>query len=233
MTRTPLRPLARILHARAHGQNPDVIERENIRLRHEEMQDHARARAESRLLVLAMVFFCAFLVVGARMGVLATSEPMEPVARAPGAQIAMQRADIVDRDGRLLATNFETHALYAQPPHMVDPEGAARRLAEIFPDLDADRLLRDFTGDRKFLWIKRRISPEQKQAVHDLGEPGLLFGPREMRLYPNGRLAAHVLGGAGFGKEGVTAAEVIGVAGVERQFDAWLRDPANGGRPLE
>ncbi len=233
MTRTPLRPLARILHARAHGQNPDVIERENIRLRHEEMQDRDRARAESRLLVLAMVFFCAFLVVSARMGILATSEPVEPVARAQGAQIAMQRADIVDRDGRLLATNFETHALYAQPPQMVDPEGAARRLAEIFPDLDADRLLRDFTGDRKFLWIKRRISPEQKQAVHDLGEPGLLFGPREMRLYPNGRLAAHVLGGAGFGKEGVTAAEVIGVAGVERQFDDWLRDPANGGRPLE
>lgn len=233
MTRTPLRPLARILHARAHGQNPDAIERENIRLRHEEMQDRARARAESRLLVLAMVFSCAFLVVGARMGILATSEPVEPVARAPGAQIAMQRADIVDRDGRLLATNFETHALYAQPPLMVDPEGSAQRLAEIFPDLEADRLLRDFTGDRKFLWIKRRISPEQKQAVHDLGEPGLLFGPREMRLYPNGRLAAHVLGGAGFGKEGVSAAEVIGVAGVERQFDAWLRDPANGGRPLE
>ena len=233
MIRTPLRPLARILHARAHGQNPDAIERENLRLRHEELQDRARARAESRLLVLGLAFLCAFVVIGGRMGVLATSEPTEPVARALGAQIAMQRADIVDRDGRLLATNFETHALYAQPPQLVDPVGTAERLAEIFPDLDRDRLVRDFTGERKFVWIKRKISPEQKQAVHDLGEPGLMFGPREMRLYPNGRLAAHVLGGAGFGKEGVSAAEVIGTAGVERQFDAWLRDPANGGKPLE
>ena len=48
MIRTPLRPLARVLHARAKGENPDLIERENIRLRHEEMQDRSRARAEGR-----------------------------------------------------------------------------------------------------------------------------------------------------------------------------------------
>lgn len=233
MIRTPLRPLARILHARASGENPDAIERENIRKRHEEMQDRARVRAEGRLLVLGLFFFCAFAVVGGRMGLLATSEPVEPMASAPGASIAAQRADITDRQGRILATNFETHSLYAQPPQMVDPVAAAKGLAEIFPDLDEARLLKDFTGKRKFLWIKKRISPEQKQAVHDLGDPGLLFGPREMRLYPNGHLAAHVLGGAGFGKEGVSAAEVIGVAGVEKQFDDYLRDPANGTKPLQ
>ena len=68
--------------------------------------------------------------------------------------------------------------------------------------------------------------------MHDLGEPGLLFGPRETRLYPNGAVAAHVLGGASFGREGVHAAEVIGTAGVERVFDARLRDPAQVGEPL-
>jgi len=233
MIRTPLRPLARVLEARAKGENPDAIERENIRLRHEQMQDRARSRAESRLLVLGLCFLCAYIVIGARMGFVASTEPMEPRAQAPGAQIAAQRADIVDRKGRILATNFETHALYAQPHQMIDREGAAEKLAEIFPDLDRERLLGQFTGSRKFVWVKRKISPEQKQAVHDLGEPGLLFGPREMRLYPNGRLAAHVLGGASFGKEGVSAAEVIGVAGVEKQFDQFLRDPGNGGKPLQ
>ncbi len=235
MTRTPripLRPLARILEARAKGENPDVIERENLRQRHDEMRDRARLRAEGRLLVLAGLFLCAFLVVGGRMAMLSASEASEPRAQAPGARIAMARADIVDRNGRVLATNLATHALYAQPPMMVDPERAARELARIFPDLDPKDLLKDFTGPRKFLWIKRKISPEQRQAVHDIGEPGLLFGPREMRLYPNGRLAAHVLGGASFGKEGVNAAEVIGVAGIERRFDAYLRDPANGSTPL-
>ena len=233
MIRTPLRPLARVLEARAKGENPDAIERENLRLRHEEMRDRARQRAEGRLLMLGVFFVCAFAMVGGRMALLAASEPSEPRASAAGAENQALRADIVDRQGRILATNLETFSLYAQPPLMVDPEHAATELARIFPDLDRDRLIRDFTGTRKFLWVKRRLSPEQQQAVHDIGDPGLLFGPRDMRLYPNGTLAAHVLGGAGFGSEGVHAAEVIGVAGVERQFDEQLRDPARAGRPLE
>ncbi len=233
MTRIPLRPLARILDARARGENPDRIERENTRMRHEEMRDRTRARAEGRLLVLGVMFLCAYAVIGVRMGVMASSEPEEPRARAGGSHIVAQRADIVDRRGRVLATNLETHSLYAQPPQMIEPERVAKALAEVFPDLDEARLLRDFTGKRKFVWIKRKISPEQKQAVHDIGDPGVMFGPREMRLYPNGRLASHVLGGASFGKEGVHAAEVIGVAGVEKMFDDFLRDPGQAGKPLQ
>lgn len=233
MIRTPLRPLARILPARAKGENPDAIERENLNRRHEEIEARARVRAESRLLVLSVSFLCAFAVIGGRMAMMATSEPSEPLANAPGTVIANQRADIVDREGRILATNFETHSLYAQPPQMVDPLAAAKGLVQIFPDLDEKKLIKNFTGKKKFLWIKKKISPEQKQAVHDIGDPGLLFGPREMRLYPNGKLAAHVLGGASFGKEGVNSAELKGVAGVEAQFDGYLRDPANGDKPLQ
>lgn len=233
MIRTPLRPLARILEARQKGENPDAIERENTRIRHEQMRDASRQRAEGRLLVLGVFFFCAFAVVGVRMGVMATTDPTEPRAAAPGSVISATRADIVDRHGNLLATNFETHALYAQPHHMIDPERAVKKLMAVFPDLNAERLTRDFTGKRKFLWIKKKISPEQMQAVHDIGEPGLLFAPRDMRLYPNGALAAHIMGGASFGREGVHGAEVIGVAGAEKFFDDYLRDPANGNKPLE
>ncbi|PVA07006.1 peptidoglycan D,D-transpeptidase FtsI family protein [Thalassorhabdomicrobium marinisediminis] len=233
MIRTPLRPLARILKAREQGQNPDAIEAENIRLRHEDDRDRDRNRAEGRLLVMGVAFFCAFIVIGARMGTLAGSVPQEPTAQASGSPIIGQRSDIVDRNGRVLATNLDTHSLYAQIPDMVDPAKAARELAGIFPELDEDELFKDFTGERRFLWIRREISPEQMQAVHDIGDPGLLFGPREMRLYPNGSVAAHILGGATYGREGVSSAEVIGVAGVEKYFDDFLRDPANEGAPLE
>ncbi len=171
-------------------------------------------------------------MVGMKMSVLAASDPAEPRALASGAQIVAARADITDRNGRILATNLTTHSLYAQPPQMIDPERSARELAAIFPDLDAGKLIKQFTGKRKFIWIKRRISPEQQQAVFDIGDPGLLFGPREMRLYPNGRLAAHILGGAGFGREGVTSAELIGVAGIERAMDETLSDPGRGDVPL-
>ena len=232
MIRTPLRPLARILDARAKGENPDVIEKENIALRHEAMRDKARGRAERRLFLLGIGFFMAFSVIGVRMGTLAASEPSEPRAQIGGTEITAQRADIVDRRGRILATNMLTYSLYAQPNDMVDPVHAATELAAIFPELDPKALERRFTDGRSFLWVRKVLSPEQMQKVHDIGDPGLYFGPREMRLYPNGTLAAHVLGGASFGAEGVNSAEVIGTAGLEKALDARLRDPAQSSTPL-
>ncbi|QHQ34042.1 peptidoglycan D,D-transpeptidase FtsI family protein [Algicella marina] len=233
MIRRPLRPLARILSARANGEDPDRIEAEARAARMRARLRAERVQAERRLWLLAVVFLMAFGTVAGRMAVLAASNPQEPENGYSAVHIANQRADIVDAKGRILATNLRTHSLYAQPHLMVDKVAAADGLAKIFPDLDADRLLRDFERRKKFLWIKRSLSPEQQQAVHDLGEPGLLFGPREMRLYPNGAVGAHVLGGTRFGQEGVHAAEVVGVAGVELTYDEFLRDPAQAGMPLE
>ncbi|ABD55684.1 peptidoglycan D,D-transpeptidase FtsI family protein [Jannaschia sp. CCS1] len=224
--RIPLRPLTRILDARERGENPDNVEKENKRLRHEGQRDKMRIRAESRLLLVALCFIVAFGAVGTRMAALATSAPTEPRIINQGPTILNTRADITDRHGRILATNFATNALYAHPHDLIYPRAAADGLAEIFPEMDADDLHRRFTSGSRFLWLRRYISPEQEQMVHDLGEPGLLFGPREMRLYPNGSIAAHILGGASFGEEAVNAAEVIGVAGVEARFDNELRDPS-------
>lgn len=235
LRRTPLRPLTRILRARDTGGNPELIEAEELRRRQVDLHNRLRQRAETRLLVVGMLFFIGFLVVALRMAIIAGSEAEEPrLADSSGAAIVAARADIVDRNGRVMATNLMTNALYAQPRLMVDPVAAAQGLAAIFPDLDAATWVTRFTDeDRAFFWIKRNISPEQMQQVHDLGEPGLLFGPREMRLYPNGSIAAHVLGGAGYGREGVRAAEVVGRGGVEAAFDDYLRDPAYLGAPLQ
>lgn len=229
--RRPLRPLARVLAARASGENPDRVEHEARAARAQHRHRAERERAETRLLLMAAGFLIAFAAIGVQMGLVAASEAGEPKRTAATSPIVAQRADIVDREGRVLAKNVATYSLYAQRSEMVDPRAAADGLTEIFPDLDADRLFLAFKT-KDFHWIKRSLSPEQRQAVHDLGEPGLLFGPREMRLYPNGRLAAHVLGGTGFGIEAVHAAEIVGRAGVEKTFDAFLRDPAEGGRPL-
>lgn len=231
-TRTPLRPLARILDAREKGENPDLIERENLRARHEAMKSRAMGRAKFRLGVLTLGFVAAFTTIGVQMGLTASQTPVEPRQEAGKSTISAQRADITDRNGNVLATNMLTHSLYVQTADLVDPSRVARELAALFPELREDDLLRRFTDGRSFLWVRKVLSPEQMQAVHEIGDPGLLFGPREMRLYPNGTLAAHVLGGASFGAEGVNSAELIGVAGIEKAMDARLRDPALAGQPL-
>ena len=233
MIRTPLRPLARILQARQTGENPDAIEAENKRLRHAQMNDRSRAKAEGRLLVLVACFALGFATIAVKMGTIATTPPEEPRVASGADPILNHRAEILDREGRILAMNFDTSSVYAHPHEMIDAQYAADELVKIFPELDHERLIKDFTGERTFVWVRRQISPEQKQAVHDIGEPGLLFGPREMRLYPNGPVASHILGGASYEREGVSSAEIIGVAGIERQYDDFLRDVHNNGRPLE
>ena len=199
-----------------------------------EAADAVRRRAERRLRVTAGCFLVAFLTVGLKMGGIAASEASEPadLPRGP-VEIHGARADITDRAGRVLATNVTATALYAQPHRMVDPRAAADGLARIFPGLDADQWHARFTKDgARFRWVRATISPEQRQAVHDLGEPGLLFARRDLRLYPNGPLAAHVLGGARYGAQDVRAAEIVGVAGIEGAYDAVLSDPARANAPL-
>ena len=232
MTRRPLRPISQIISARKNGQNPDHIERENIRQRHLAMEKVTRIRSESRLLVLIGFFFVSFLAIGLKMGMLSIITPAEPISSTQILQTLTKRADILDRNGSILATNLITNALYAKPNLMIDKQTAAKELVKIFPDLKLLNLINQFEGAKKFIWIKRKISPEQMQAVHELGEPGLKFGPREMRLYPNGRLAAHVLGGVRYGRQSVHSAELVGSAGVELQFDKFLQDELGSGDPL-
>lgn len=233
MTRIPLRPLARILSARATGQNPDIIEKENLNLRQQSLREAARMGSQFRIVFLGAVFFSGFAMIGVQMASLAASVPAEPRLASAGPAISASRADITDRNGNILATNFLTHALYIQTRDVVDAPMVAQKLAEIFPEHNAETLLRRMTDGRRFMWVRRTLSPEQMQMVHEIGDPGLMFGAREMRLYPNGSLAAHVLGGASFGTEGVSSAEVIGVAGIEKAMDARLRDPARADKPLQ
>ena len=233
MNRIAIRPLSRILPARLRGDDPNKIEKENLKIRHEKMRDVERVRSNIRLLLIIVMFACIYTAIGARLAIMASSQPAEPIVHSNNSLISAQRADIVDRKGRILATNLETYALYVETRHLVDPLNTAHKLADLFDDLNADDLYSKFTSKRKFLWIKKKLSPEQMQAVHDIGEPGLRFGPRETRLYPNGALASHILGGASFGKEGVKSAEIVGVAGIEKTFDSQLMDPVYSKKPLK
>ena len=233
MSRKPLRPLARIFSARSLGEDPNLIEHANRRERVEIEYERILRKTQRRLIMMGGIFVISFGIVGMRMTALAVSEPSEPKARATASHVLASRADIIDRNKRILATNIETHSLYAHPQQVIDPAATAYQLSKIFPDINAIKMEARLSGAHKFLWLKNAISPEEKQAVHDIGDPGLLFGAREMRLYPNGQLAGHILGGTTFGEQGVHSAEVLGVAGVEKAFDGFLRDPKLNGKPLQ
>ncbi len=126
----------------------------------------------------------------------------EPIARA------FARPDIVDRNGRLLATDLDTPSLYADPALIIDIDEATEQLAEIFPDIDqAQMRLTLADKSRRFIWIRRGLSPRVAQRVHDLGLPGLAFRREPRRTYPMGHLAGHLLGGVSVDNRGIAGLE--------------------------
>lgn len=233
MMRVPLRPLARVIAARSQGLDPDLAEAERRAAVLRNRRSEERRRAEWRLWLLCSVFVMGFSAVGGKMALIAATDPEEPMREIAGDPIRAHRADIVDRNGVLLATNMVTNAIYVETRQMVDKAGVAQGLAAIFPDLSAETLLEKFERPGNFHWIRSEISPEQQQAVFDLGQPGVYFGPRETRVYPQGQRAGHILGGSRYEREGARAAELEGVAGIEYQYDDRLGDPMQVNTPLQ
>ena len=78
------------------------------------MRDVERVRSNIRLLLIIVMFACIYIAIGARLAMLASSQPAEPITQSSNSSVFTQRGDIVDRKGRILATNLETYALYVE-----------------------------------------------------------------------------------------------------------------------
>lgn len=140
------------------------------------------------------------------------------IAMADPVTVTHSRPDIVDRNGRLLATDVEVHSLYVDPARILDRDEIVEKLATVLPSLDEDGLRRELADqNRRFLWIRRGLSPRTAQAVHDLGLPGLAFRRELRRAYPQGSLAGHILGAVNPDNRGISGIErfIDDTAGVE------------------
>ncbi|OZB12131.1 MAG: transposase, partial [Hyphomonas sp. 34-62-18] len=129
------------------------------------------------------------------------------------------RADIVDRNGELLATSVVSWSLWANPSLIWDGADVARQLAGVLPELnEADLSERLSDPKRKFVWVKRGLTPRQREQVAALGLEGLDFREEARRAYPRGVLAGQVLG--------YTNVDGEGIAGVELAYDSALQSGA-------
>jgi cell division protein FtsI (penicillin-binding protein 3) len=178
-------------------------------------------RTRTRLVIAASGFGVLFGAVAFGLANAMLIDPAEPrrlhaMAAATRAQDHQpQRAAITDRNGEILAVSLPVTALYANPREIQDPADVARRLVRVLPQLDAERVAARITGERQFAYVARSLTPREQQAVNSLGVPGLYFQQSERRAYPQGRAAAHVLGGVDV--------DGNGIAGIEKYFDERLR----------
>ncbi|WP_149540560.1 peptidoglycan D,D-transpeptidase FtsI family protein [Siccirubricoccus phaeus] len=185
-------------------------------------------RTRGRLVLAAFGFATLFAAVGVKLTLATILDPLaprlRPAARVPTGEPTVTRAPITDRNGEVLAVSLQVTELYANPQEINDPIEAADRLLTVLPGLDRERLIaritqRNVPGTEtpvQFAYIARNLPPRQQQAINNLGIPGFHFRPAERRFYPQGSAAAHALG--------QVDVDGRGIAGVERHFDARLRD---------
>jgi cell division protein FtsI (penicillin-binding protein 3) len=178
-----------------------------------------------RLRVLAGLLVLALLGMGLRLVNLALLST-EAVLASSMAEPALsgRRADIVDRNGILLATDYPKISVYADPAEVHDPDRAARQLAGVLRGTTPAELQVKLAARGRFVWLKRHITDAEQQAVIRLGLPGVRFRTELHRVYPQRALMAHLVGYVGVDNQGL--------AGIERSFADRLTQLDAVRRPL-
>jgi cell division protein FtsI (penicillin-binding protein 3) len=177
----------------------------------------AALRAERQLLVgtkhriflMFLAFAFSFTLVGWRLVELGLTEPQSPnLSNLLDISTAVHRPDILDRRGRLVATDIKGATAYADPLLVVDRDELVEQVASVLPDLDTRDLAKRLRqAGRRFVGIRRELTPRQQAELHELGLPGLGFIEEYRRVYPLGPAASHVVGHVDVDNKGLAGIE--------------------------
>ncbi|MEJ0043838.1 MAG: penicillin-binding protein 2 [Rhizomicrobium sp.] len=169
---------------------------------------------QRRIVIGAALCAAAFALVGVRLVDVTLFRAQLGGGIALGEAVA-PRADLIDRNGELLARDLPVMDLYAKPHAFDDKDEAARGLAAA-TGTDYRRLRRAFDNVKSpYVLVARQLPPDVQEKVMRLGLAGLEFEPDTKRYYPQGRAAAQVLG--------VTDPDGEGQSGLEGGLDVELR----------
>jgi len=189
----------------------------------ERIKAEGRAEEDTRVRIFFVLaaFSFAFLILAFGAGRAALFSGDHHTAMGPVA--AAERADLVDRNGLLMAANLTHYKLYIDPDEVWEPAETRRAIQRVLPKVSAERLRKAIEGEKR-AFIIGGLTPQQRQQVHDLALPGVQFEDEDGRAYPLGTSAAHLIG--------FTDAGGRGLSGVERALDADIRQAGHDGRPI-
>ena len=165
-----------------------------------------------RTRMVALAFTLVFAVIAGRLVMFGLKPQAEDKVRSSASdQVAAARPDILDRNGEVLATDVKVMSIFAEPRRLIDKDEAVELLTAALPDVNAAELRKKLGSRKGFVWVKRAVTPKEQQEVFHLGLPGVGFLPENKRVYPNGPIAAHVLGFANL--------DGVGISGLEKYID--------------
>lgn len=120
-----------------------------------------------------------------------------------------KRGDILDRNEKILATSIKASSIYIEPSQW---EGREKELKKLCDSLNLSEefynsIIKGIKNKKQFQWIKRKITMEEEELVKSLNMDRIGIIKESRRVYPEGDLASHVLGGVGIDEQGLDGVE--------------------------
>ncbi len=162
----------------------------------------------TRAFVVIAMILCCYLAVMLRIINLAIlTDAPKKMQYSDAKPVLQKRADIVDSNGILLATDIETQSLYANPSEIKQPKKVAQQLALLLPGVKRETLEKRLASQRKFAWIKRNLHPKKVLEVNELGIAGVYFQKEWRRSYLYKDLFTHAIGKVNVDGKGISGLE--------------------------
>ncbi|MEM6536225.1 MAG: penicillin-binding protein 2 [Pseudomonadota bacterium] len=164
--------------------------------------------AARRIQLCAGAFLAAYVLLGGRLWSVSTDAELRASAEQIVPRVEVPRPDILDRNGKVLATNLPTRRVQVAGHEVWSPEETIEKIALVIPDLDRDKLAQQIEA-QKYRIIPTDITPAEEKRLFEMGLPGVSFVDAAKRIYPRGNLAGHFVGFAAAGRGGIEGLEAV------------------------
>mgnify|MGYP001195328031 CR=1 FL=1 len=178
---------------------------------------------EDRLYVLFSFFFSLILIFSISIFSISIQKSNFQGYKKVNYNYPLLRRDVLDRNGELMARNISSYHAAVKPNLVKNKENFILNIQLNFPDISITELKKKLKNKKRF-YLKRRLTPEEKNKLWSLGEKGIIIEPFQSRVYPHGQLYSHILG--------QIDDDNYGISGIEKYFDRELRDSQKIRRPL-
>ena len=179
---------------------------------------------EDRMYILFFSFFSLILVFSFKIIFISFQSSTHNISKNHNYNFNPIRSDIIDRNGILLSRNITAYHAGIKPSFIKDKKKFLVKIKLALPETDSKELIANL-NNKKYFYLKKRLTDVEKEKLWKLGEKGIIFEPFQTRVYPHSNLYSHIIGQTDY--------DNYGVSGVENYYDNYLRDKKNFAKPLQ
>ncbi len=179
---------------------------------------------EDRMYILFFSFFSLILVFSLKIIFISFQSSNYNTVKNHNYNFNPIRNDIIDRNGILLSRNITAYHAAIKPSFIKDKKKFLVKIKLVLPEVDSKTLIFNLSN-KKYFYLKKRLTDVEKEKLWKLGEKGIIFEPFQTRVYPHSNLYSHIIGQTDY--------DNYGISGVENYYDNYLRDKKKFAKPLQ